>query len=365
MKIHFFISKLGNGGAERVVSLLANELDDRGHDITVFCFRPTNEYAVNHSVKRIRFHKKRIINSVVFNGFFSMLRHYWNPKNRPDVMSTHINTLGFMTIPIAKIYGIKIIASEHINHSVNPTRAKRFLHKFLFPKVDVLTVLTKYDLPYYQELGANAKVVYNPFTFSTPGSVEHPKPEYKTIIAVGDLNRYHQKGFDNLVQIAKEVAIQHPDWKFKIVGGGENGRKHLEALAQEFQIEKNIEFTGFQSDVKSLLNKADIFILPSRYEGLPMSLLEGMSQNMACIAYDCVSGPSEIITDKKNGILVSDQDQAEMIAKLKELITDSDWRNQLAQAASSALNPFDIKTVGDLWVSLFKSITKIEEEHRN
>ena len=364
MKIHFFISKLGNGGAERVVSLLANELDDRGHDVTVFCFRPTNEYTVNPTVKRIRFHKKRIFDSVVFNGFFSMLRHYWNPKNRPDVMSTHINTLGFMTIPIAKIYGIKIIASEHINHSVNPTRSKRFLHKYFFPEVDVLTVLTQYDIPYYQKLGANAKVVYNPFTFSTPEKELQPKPVYKTIIAVGDLNRYYQKGFDNLLQIAKEVTTQHPDWIFKIVGGGENGRKHLEALTRELQIEQNVEFTGFQADVKSLLNAADIFILPSRYEGLPMSLLEGMSQNLACIAYDCVSGPSEIIEDKKNGILVSDQDQEEMVAKLNELITDSNYRNQLSMAASSALNPFDIKTVGDQWVSLFKSITKMDEEHR-
>ena len=357
MKIHFFISKLGNGGAERVVSLLANELDDRGHEVTVFCFRPTNEYTVNPTVKRIRFHKKRIVDSVVFNGFFSLLRHYRNPKNRPDVMSTHINTLGYMTIPIAKIYGIKIIASEHINHSVNPTKAKRFLHKYLFPKVDVLTVLTQYDLPYYQKLGANAKVVYNPFTFSTPEKEIQPKPEYKTIIAVGDLNRYHQKGFDNLLQIAKEVTAEHPDWKFKIVGGGENGRKHLESLAKELQIEKNVEFTGFQSDVKSHLNQADIFILPSRYEGLPMSLLEGMSQNMACIAFDCVSGPSDIIEDKKNGILVSDQDQAEMVAKLNELIIDSENRNRLAQAASSALNPFDIKTVGDQWENMFSDLS--------
>ena len=364
MKIHFFISKLGNGGAERVVSLLANELDDRGHDVTVFCFRPTNEYTVNPSVKRIRFHKKRIFNSVVFNGFFSMLRHYWNRKNRPDVMSTHINTLGFMTIPIAKIYGIKIIASEHINHSVNPTRAKRFLHKYLFPRVDILTVLTKYDLPYYQKLGANAKVVYNPFTFSTPEIEIQSKPLYKTIIAVGDVNRYHQKGFDNLLLIAKEVTAVHPDWKFKIVGGGEDGRKHLEALTREYQIERNIEFTGFRSDVQALLNSADIFILPSRYEGLPMSLLEGMSQNLACIAYDCVSGPSDIIEDQKNGILVSDQNHEEMVAKLNQLISNSDYRKQLSQAASSALNPFDIKTVGDQWVSLFKSITKIDEKIR-
>ena len=355
MKIHFFISKLGNGGAERVVSLLANELDDRGHDVTVFCFRPTNEYTVNPTVKRIRFHRKRIFDSVVFNGFFSMLRHYWKRKNRPDVMSTHINTLGFMTIPIAKIYGIKIIASEHINHSVNPTRAKRFLHKYLFPKVDILTVLTKYDLPYYQKLGANVKVVYNPTTFKA-NELELSQHEYKTIVAMGDLDRYHHKGFDNLIKIAAQLSKVHPDWKFKIIGGGDQGKKYLETLVESHGLSEFVIFLGFRSDVKSVLREADIFILPSRFEGLPMSLLEAMSQNLACISFDCISGPSEIIIHNENGLLIKDQDIDAMVQNLDHLISDKEFRMNLRKGTIGALEKFELDHIGDQWNEMLENL---------
>ena len=356
MKVHFIVGRLGGGGAERVVSLLANHLDERGLDISVITFRDSDDYPLRPSVSRLKFHKQRLIKKVLFNGFFSLLWYYRKKRNRPDIISSHVGKLGFITIPIARLYGIKIITSEHINHITNFTSGKTLLHKYWFPHADIVTVLTKFDMEYYAKKGCNVRVMYNPITF-TASDKPVDDNEYKTIVAVGDLNRHHHKGFDNLINIAKELLKIHPDWRFKIVGGGDAGMKHLSALADEYNVSDKVIFTGFQSNVKAILDTSDIFVLPSRFEGLPMSLLEAMSRKLACIAYDCVSGPSEIITHNVNGLLIQDQDQEAMVQGLSRLITDKDFRQKLRRGTQDALHNFEMDTVGDQWVKLFDSLT--------
>lgn len=121
-------------------------------------------------------------------------------------------------------------------------------------------------------------------------------------------------------------------------------------------IKKQIIFTGYRNDVKELMANSEIFILSSRHEGLPLVLIEAMSQGMACISYDCISGPSEIIDSGINGLLIDNQNKEEMIENLKNLIVDDKLRNKLRQNSIKSLDRFSIDNIGNQWEDLFKKI---------
>ena len=355
MKIDLVIGAMQGGGAERVVSLLANHFAEIGHHVRVITFYGKDAYDFHPDVKCIRFHKKSIINYASFRGFFSLLAFYFKRRNRPDYISTHINMVGYATILPAKIYGIKSVVSEHSNHlHQSSTIPIRFLWHVLFRLPNAITVLTKFDLAFFKKINPNTVVMENPSSFAINNDV--PKEREKTIMAVGNLDRYMIKGFDNLLDIVYEVFKTNPDWNLNIVGGGEIGLAKLKSKVQKLRIENQVRFSGFRKDVKEIMAKSEIYILTSRYEGLPMVLIEAMSQKMACIAYDCVSGPSEIIDDGKNGILVSDQNKEEMIQKLGELMNNKKMRASLKANATKSLDKFSLDAVGEKWERLLSSL---------
>ena len=176
-------------------------------------------------------------------------------------------------------------------------------------------------------------------------------------MTIGSLDRYHQKGFDNLLKVAKIVEASEPEWKILIVGAGASGRLHLEQLAEDLQI-NNIDFTGHRSDIKEILYRAEIYVLPSRYEGLPMTLLEAMSQGAACIAFDCISGPSDIITNHQDGLLIENQNNEAMANGILELISNKEMRKKVQKNAPLALKKFSIESVSSKWDKLLKDVVE-------
>ena len=179
----------------------------------------------------------------------------------------------------------------------------------------------------------------------------------KEIVAIGSVDRYHHKGFDNLLKIAKEVGRKNTEWKFKIVGAGDEGRKFLQNIVDELKL-TNVEFTGYRTDIKAILYNAEIFILPSRFEGLPMTLLEAYSQGAACIAFDCITGPSDIVTDRHDGLLIENQNNQAMAEGVLELIANQKLRAKLQKNAPLALEKFSIENVGSKWEKLLKEVVK-------
>jgi len=358
IKIDILIGKMSGGGAERVVALLANHLDFLGYDVRIITFQGEDAYSLNKGVKRLRLHRHYLFRSVVFNGTINLFVHYLKKSNRPDIMNSHIDILGYLTIPIAKLFGLKIIVSEHNNHLAYNNRAQKFLWDYLYPWTDVVTILTRFDLEYFSRKNKRVEVMSNPCTFEVIQGKESLADRKKEILLIGNLNRFLQKGFDNFMPVAARVLQRNPDWKIKIVGGGEYGLNMLQQFAKEAGVGNQLEFLGQRSDVQELLRKASIFVLPSRYEGLPMVLLEAMSQGTACVSYDCISGPADIITDGVDGILVPDQDRDALCERINYLIDNKDIRTKFHVNAPKALGKFSMETVGAKWDLLIRDIVQ-------
>lgn len=355
MKIDFILSSLIGGGAERVLVILANYFAQKAFTVRIITFNKGDAYTLNPNITRIELHDGKIKNHKI-RSLKNLHGFYKNKNNRPDVIISFITQTSLISIIVAKIFNIKIIVSEHNSYlrAQHPKLLTQFTRTFLYPFANYLTVLTKFDIDYYKRKGVRVIVMPNPCTFASLNETNFNR--HKTILAVGHLDRFHHKGFDNLLELIAPILKKHKDWTLKIVGDGEKGMQHLKQLAKLNTIEKQVVFTGFRNDVNNLMKESDIFILPSRFEGLPMVLLEAMSQGMACIAYDCKTGPADIIDHEKNGLLIEDQNMEAMQKELSDLIQNKELRDELRQEAVKSLDKFSMENIGAQWEQLFRTM---------
>lgn len=359
MKIHFIISSIGHGGAERVLVLMANNLaKNSDNEISVITlFNKKDNYRLNPSIKRERLKESPYIPSHTLRSIINLSRYYRSVANRPDIIISFITLTNLICIIVAKLFKIKIIAQEHNSYLRYMNGRKiitKLTKKYVYKMADLVTVLTSFDLPYYTKFGVNVRVMPNPCTFIPIKYNSHRRE--KTILAVGHLDRYHHKGFDNLVKLIAPILISNPEWKLKIAGYGSKGLEYLSKLVNQYNLENQVLFLGFVDNVSELMQRSSIFILSSRFEGLPMVLLEAMSQGMACISYNCKTGPSDIIEHGVNGILIDDQDSLKMQEKLNELINNENLRIQLSYEAIQSLDKFHISNITKKYQDLFNKL---------
>lgn len=354
MKIDFLVDSLISGGAERVLVLLANYFEEQGQDVTIITFNDKEVWQPNKTIKRVKLHQGRIKNQMI-RSTTVLAKYYYKKSNRPDVLISFMTRTNLIGILVAKFYGIKIIASEHNNHLKEIDSIGNFTRNHMYRFANVLTVLTAFDQKFYKNRKVNAFVMPNPCTFEP--YIEGNRDREKIILAVGALNRYHHKGFDNLIPLIAPVLKRHKEWKLKLVGGGDIGTELLKGLTKKHNIEDQVIFAGFSNNVSEIMKASEIYIMPSRFEGLPMVLLEAMSQGMACISFDCVTGPSDIIKHNDNGILVEDQNLGLMAQELEKLIEDPEKRQKLANQGINSLDRFKINAIYKKYLKIFDSFT--------
>lgn len=353
MKIHFIASSIRGGGAERVMVLLANEFTDLKHEVSIITFNKGQYYDLHPQINSVDLHRGFIKNHTI-RSLINLFSYYFKRKNRPAVAIALMPRMNLISIIVCKLYGIKIIGCEHSNHLRQVEPLTKFTWNYIYRFANMITVLTEFDRNFFESKKANVIVMPNPCSFNILKNNSHNRE--KTILAVGSLNRYITKGFDNLLDLIVPVLNNNPKWNLKIAGAGEEGFQILNQMVQVNQIQNQVEFIGFVDNISELMRKYDIFCLSSRHEGLPMVLLEAMSQGMVCIAYDCKTGPSEIIDHHKNGLLIEDQNQKEMQKGLDFLINNDEIRKNYSNNALKNLDRFSMTTIINKWNILFKEL---------
>ena len=230
------------------------------------------------------------------------------------------------------------------------------LRPIFYPFASAVTVLTKSDYLYCCKNWRNKNVVYMPNPYIVKDVFNKKVPRDNVIIAVGRVNSWKVKGFDNLIKGWSTIWSKHKNWKLRIVGKyDDDSFSYLQNIIKQTKCE-NVEFLGFRSDIDEILKQSKVFVLSSRAEGLPMSLLEAMAAGCCCVSYDVVTGPNEIISDGVNGILVDNQNLEHLSNSLNEVMTDDCLLNKLATNAPSALNRYSLERVMRRWYILFSKV---------
>jgi glycosyltransferase involved in cell wall biosynthesis len=174
------------------------------------------------------------------------------------------------------------------------------------------------------------------------------------ILAAGRL--HEQKGFDLLLDAFAGVLAEGVSAVLTILGEGEE-RLALQAQVQRLGIAEAVNFAGFQDHPYLYFSHADLFVLSSRYEGLPNVLLEALACGCPVVAFDCPHGVREIVRDGVNGLLVPPQDVGALRAALTRLLQSPQERVRLRAGIPATLEPFAASTIARAWEALFDEIT--------
>jgi glycosyltransferase involved in cell wall biosynthesis len=199
-------------------------------------------------------------------------------------------------------------------------------------------------------LQSKIRVIGNPISVPSLRAHVGENSGRKRVIAVG---RYEpQKGFDLLLDAFALIAGDHPDWDLVIVGDGPE-RPGLERRVEALGIQQRISLKGVVSDIIQELANSHIMAFPSRYEGFPNALAEGLATGLPAVGYKDVSGVEELIVDGETGLLVDQRDGARGLAHaMSRLLADEQFRTRLGEAAHQHVRRWAPDRIFSLWEGL-------------
>jgi GalNAc-alpha-(1->4)-GalNAc-alpha-(1->3)-diNAcBac-PP-undecaprenol alpha-1,4-N-acetyl-D-galactosaminyltransferase len=366
MKITLVIYGLGGGGAERVMSILANYWVSHGWDVTLIMLVAPTQTSFYQLDPRIKIESLGIAGNSA--NLFAAMKNTWRRikilrqaiiASQPNVVISFMNSVNVNTILACWGLNIPTIVSEHTypGSNLDVNKIWQLLMKWSYHHADLVTVLTQNALPFYPaEQGYRTIVMPNPVMTPPPVAVtKRLLPTALNLIAVGRL--IHVKGFDLLIEAFQQIRDKYPDWQLTILGEGPI-RSELEDLRSQLQLTDRVHLPGLVTNVTDYLRQADLFVMPSRIEGFPMALCEAMACGLPVLAADCLSGPRDIIDDGVNGVLVQTEDVDALAAKLDQLMADPTKRKQLADNAPHILDRFGLEQVMRMWTDAIERAIK-------
>ncbi len=345
MKIIFIISSLDVGGAEKILTTLANHFSNIGYEITILIasknkfFFPLNRDIEVRELKKIK---------PIFILINELRREIL--LINPDIIISFISEMNILATIASKLANKPIVVSERSAYDfldIKPMWKK--LRRVIYPFVDGLVVLTNADRDRYYFV-KNRYRIENPLILKSNHS--NIKRE-KVVLAVGRLNPV--KGFDLLIRAFSKIKNQ--EWRLKIVGEGVE-RERLENLIKRLNLEERVKLVGLKKDVEIEYKRASIFVLSSRTEGFPGVLCEAMGYGCAVISFDCPSAPREIIRDRQDGLLVEPNNIEELTSKIDYLIDNSKVRDRLGFNAKKISKRLSIDMIGIKWFRVIDKIVK-------
>jgi GalNAc-alpha-(1->4)-GalNAc-alpha-(1->3)-diNAcBac-PP-undecaprenol alpha-1,4-N-acetyl-D-galactosaminyltransferase len=362
MKITLISSSLKVGGAERVMSIIANYWAARGWRITILTFDDGSEPPFFDLDKRIE-HRPlgiKILGGYNLAALSHNLRQIGKLKkaiiaSRPKVVISFVNTTNIMTLLACRRINVPTIVSEHVYPPLGGlNKFSQFLQKWTYRRAALITVQTHSGLAFFSGHNYETRVIPNPVAIPQSESiVSQLNTDDRHILAIGKL--IPQKGFDLLIKAFAQVCDPHPEWTLTILGEGEM-RSELEELCADLELEDRVFMPGVAKNIDAHLRKADIFALTSRFEGFPVTLCEAMACGVPVIAADCLSGPREIIHNNIDGLLVVSENIDALAVGLDLLMSDPGKRQYFSHHAPKVLDRFGLEPVMTMWGNAIKYV---------
>ena len=364
MRILFLIYSLDGGGAERVTARLANQMAAEGHAVTIAVMvdRCVPAYPLADAVELIATGMASRSRTPVagFVGLISRMRAVRRllREQRADLAIGMMSTAAALLGLAGRTQGTVRIGAERIYppfDTISPIW--KLLRRCGYSLLDGMVVQTEAARLWVASNTRARRIAVIPNPLDTPPSAPGSPPfgqataaiprDARLVLGVGRLDR--QKGFEDLIAAFAAAGAQRPQWHLAIIGKGPLAPA-LRQQADGTPVADRIHFPGFSDAADGWYRRADIFVLSSRFEGSPNALLEAMALGLACIAYDCPAGPSEIIEDGANGMLVEAGNVARLADQLAGLMDDEAARAALGRAARAITERHAVDRIARQWL---------------
>ncbi len=366
MKICFLISSLRSGGAERVVSLLANSFSKK-YDVEILTWEDstpfyTLEAKVKHIPLNLQYVKEKYKNNLYFNLVRIKALRSVLKERKPTVVISFIITNNILAILASRKLGISVLISERSALFTNKISKFWFnMRKLTYKYADLLVFQSQNaaDLGIANKIVAKRNVV-----ISNPISIE-PKqdiPKQDVVLFVGRLSK--EKQVKNLIQAFKNISALNPTFQLWIVGDGPE-KENLIQLSGDLIAKERIVFFGQQTDTELFYQKAKIFVLPSLSEGFPNVLLEAMNFNNIVISSNYSKAVEEIIEDGTNGFLYGPNDVAKLEMLLSDVMKRYELHGQCAANAHDGLAKYSIENITNEWEQNLQKVLKENGGQKN
>lgn len=365
MKI-LFVSRMFDqmaGGVERMAILLMNALVDRGHDVALFTWDRPEARAFYPMRESIRWHRLNMGDPrYSANVALRLARMYkfrrYAANVRPDVVVAYQHgAFLFAALSLARS-GVPVVLAERnapdrLDHtSEGRHRRAMFLSMRMAAAVTVQfeSYIQRYPDPLRGRIVAIPNPVYGADAFAAPDADK----ARRTLLSVGRLS--YQKNFSALVRAFASLEGDLPDWQLRIVGDGEE-RRALQDMAEGLGIGPRVSLPGAMRDVAAEYCAADLFCLPSRWEGFPNALAEAMAHGLPVVGYRQCAGMSELVTPGRDGQLAEGNgDPAALSAALKPLMEDAALRARMGMEARRIADVYRPQRSFDEWERLLKRV---------
>lgn len=376
MKLLILLHSLSPGGAERITATLANYWASRDWHVTIVTVtgRERDFYSLNTNIQRIALHLDVHSHSAA-QAVFNNLRRVRAVRNvlrreKPDVAFSMMATANVTLALASWCLGVPTIGSERTYPPALPLgRLWESLRRLSYPRLSALVAQTAQSAEWLQvhAPAPTIQVIPNPVKF--PMDVQAPRlppaqalkafKHPRVLLAVGRLGE--EKRFDHLLRAFARLLPDHPEWVLVILGEGKL-RDELEREAERRDINDRVCMPGAVGNVGEWFGAADLYVLTSRFEGFPNTLLEALAHGVPAVAVDCKTGPREIIHHEVDGLLVPQDNQDALLAALDRMMANGPLRAQFAERAVKARERFALERIADQWEQLFKECIDVKRQ---
>jgi GalNAc-alpha-(1->4)-GalNAc-alpha-(1->3)-diNAcBac-PP-undecaprenol alpha-1,4-N-acetyl-D-galactosaminyltransferase len=356
MRFTLIISSFNSGGAEHVLSKLANHWVSQGHQIQLVTFAETGStpfYYLDPKINLIQlgllqFTPRSLLMRLknIFKRIFLLRKAI--QKLNPDVVLSFVDVANITTLIAMVGLKIPVLVSERTHPAYHQLpKFYQKLRQIFYPKAVSVIVQTNAAAGYFNSNHfKNIKIIPNAVLRPVQSNAANASSSVvRNIVSVGRLCPF--KGFDTLIQAFNQLLKVYPHLTLTIYGEGKE-RLNLERFIQSLDLQNRILLPGAIQNIQEALINADLFIFPSRYEGFPNALCEAMAVGLPVIASDC-SGNIDIVRDGIDGRLFPVGDIQALTKITLELLEDGLQRQRLAESAKEICDRFEPGRIFKLW----------------
>ena len=348
-----------NAGTERAVCNLANLLESscKYHAVITSLFSQedsTVKYSLEKGVEIVHFSLSNSGKAERFRSYSKFVKIM--SAKYADTYHAIVGTTHALNSLLPKIRTKScLIGCEHLNYDSCPWYSKQ-IRRMMYPKLDGVVLLTNADKKHYVDFIDSKKLFVIPNSVSFTSDVTSTLSS-KRIIALGRLEA--QKGFDYLVEVADILKNKINDWHIDVFGDGSE-REKLEEQSRKLNVQDYITFRGGTNHVTEELLNSSIYVMTSRFEGLPMVLIEAQIVGLPIVSFDCPEGPADIVNNGENGFLVPLGNVEEFAERVIEISQNEGMRLSFGKNATEGSKRFNPNNIYCLWDKLFTLL--IEKE---